>query len=370
MRIVVFGLSISSAWGNGHATLLRGLFRALHNNGHKVHFFEKDVPYYASHRDSDWFPFVDLRLYSDWTAIANEAAIRMSEADAAIVTSYCPDGVIASRLVTESSVPRKIFYDMDAPVTLHRLEKGETVEYLPPEGLGAFDLVLSYTGGEALVHLQNKLHARRVAPLYGWVDPEIHHPTKPVPEFESHLSYLGTYAADRQQALEELLIRPAHELPNCKFLVAGAMFPRSENRPSNLRQLDHLPPEQHPAFFSSSRLTLNVTRASMAAMGYCPSGRFFEAAACGCAVLSDWWTGLDTFFEPGREILIAKSSADSREAILQDSRTLKGIAARAKDRTLSCYTAEVRARELIDLIEASTNQEIKTAQTIPTYEGI
>jgi spore maturation protein CgeB len=369
MKIVVFGLSISSAWGNGHATLLRGLFRALHYQGHEVDFFERDTHYYAAHRDADHFPFAHLHLYSDWLDVLPEAKRCLADADTAIVTSYCPDGVSASRLVTDARVPRTIFYDMDTPVTLCRLDKGERVEYLPPEGLGAFDLVLSYTGGEPLRRLRDELHARCVAALYGWADPDSHYPVDRVPEFEADLSYLGTYAADRQAILEELLIRPARALPDRRFLMAGAMFPHANDKSANVTQLDHVPPHQHPAFYCSSRISLNVTRASMAAMGYCPSGRLFEAGACGTPILSDWWTGLDEFFKPGEEILIATSCADAMRAITEDPGILKRIGSRARQRVLDCHTPEIRARQLIDLIESPVDQSITTESEIPTYKG-
>ncbi len=369
MKIVVFGLSISSAWGNGHATLLRGLFRALHCEGHEIDFFERDTHYYAAHRDADYFPFARLHLYSGWRDVLPETVRCLADADTALVTSYCPDGVNASRLIADTRVPRTIFYDMDTPVTLSRLDKGECVEYLPPEGLSAFDLVLSYTGGESLRRLRDELHARCVATLYGWADPASYHPVKPVPEFEADLSYLGTYAADRQPVLEELLYRPARILPDRRFVMAGAMFPHSYDKPANVTLLEHVPPHQHPAFFCSSRISLNVTRASMASMGYCPSGRLFEAGACGTPILSDWWTGLDEFFEPGEEILIAKSYADAVRAITEDPKTLKRIGSRAQQRVLDCHTPEIRARQLINLIESPVDQTTATDSMIPAYKG-
>lgn len=369
MKIVVFGLSISSAWGNGHATLLRGLFRALHCQGHEVDFFERDTHYYAAHRDTDQFPFAHLHLYSDWVDVLAEATHCLAEADAAMVTSYCPDGVSASRLVTGCRVPRTIFYDMDTPVTLCRLDRGERVEYLPWEGLGAFDLVLSYTGGEPLTRLRHELHARCVAALYGWADPNSYYPVDPAPGFEADLSYLGTYAADRQAVLEELLIRPARVLPDRRFLIAGAMFPHSHDRPANVTQLDHVAPHHHRAFYCSSRISLNVTRASMAAMGYCPSGRLFEAGACGTPILSDWWVGLDEFFQPGEEILIATSCADAIQAIVEDPGILTRIGSRARQRVLDCHTPEIRARQLIDLIESPTEQSVTTECEVPVCKG-
>jgi spore maturation protein CgeB len=369
MNIIVFGLSVSSAWGNGHATLLRGLFRALHQYGHAVHFFERDTPYYAAHRDVTSFPFAHLHLYSDWNESFNLAKTILSRADAGIVTSYCPDGIEACNLVLESKLVRKVFYDMDTPVTMSRLDRGEPVPYLPPQGLGDFDLVLSYTGGQALDHLRARLSARCVTTLYGWVDPEIHHRVEPSGKFAADLSYLGTYSPDRQQALEDLLINPARCLRDRRFLIAGAMYPSTRLWPENIRHFEHVSPPEHSALYSSSPLTLNVTRGSMAAMGYCPSGRLFEAAACGTAVLSDYWEGLETFFEPGKEILIATSGSDSISAISTGSAQLKQIGARARERTLDCHTAEIRAKRLIALLETPSS-EMHQAQHLCVSGGV
>ena len=364
MKIVVFGLSISSAWGNGHATLLRGLFRALHAKKHEVHFFERDTSYYAAHRDVTSLPFADLHFYSDWLENLPLAISTLSDADVGVVTSYCPDGLAASELLRQYAAGmRTIFYDMDTPVTLSRLEKGETIPYLPVEGLGAFDLVLSYTGGVALEKLKSDLNARRVAPFYGWVDPQVYFSASSSPHFDADLSYLGTYAADRQQALQTLLIDPAKRLPNKTFVIGGAMYQNPETWPSNIRHFSHVSPPEHSAFYCSSPLTLNVTRGAMGAMGYCPSGRLFEAAACGTAVLSDWWEGLDTFFEPGREILIASSTSEATSAIQQDCSTLRAVGRKAKQRALECHTADIRARQFINLVE-SPGEELR-AETTP-----
>lgn len=352
MKIVVFGLAVSSAWGNGHATLLRGLFRALHHAGHEVHFFERDTPYYASHRDASSLPFTVLHLYSKWEDIFPIASALLAESDVGMVTSYCPDGDVACELVLDSKVPRSVFYDMDTPVTLSRLQRGEAVAYFPARGLHDFDLVLSYTGGLALEELRDKLGAGCVAALYGWVDPEIHHRVPPTAEFAVDLSYLGTYSEDRQAALDRFLIEPARNLSNCYFAIGGAMYPDSRLWPDNIRHFEHVAPPDHSAFYSSCALTLNVTRGSMAAMGYCPSGRLFEAAACGTAVLSDWWPGLDVFFRPGEEILIATSTSDAISAIGQDKAALGRVGMRAKERALGCHTAESRAHRFIRLVES------------------
>ncbi len=352
MKIVVFGLSITSSWGNGHASLLRGLFRALHGAGHELHFFERDTAYYAAHRDAPALPYVTIHLYTDWETNLPSAKRILQDADAAIVTSYCPDGIAACGLITQSKAGlRAVFYDMDTPVTLDRLAQGEIVPYLPGEGLCNFDLVLSYTGGEALTALRERLGARNVATLYGWVDPEIYYKVPAFPDYASDLSYLGTYSADRQRNLQELLLDPAQRLPDCNFVIGGAMYPAPERWPENVHHFSHIPPPRHSAFYSSSPLTLSVTRGTMAAMGYCPSGRLFEAAACGTAVLSDWWDGLDTFFTPNEEILIASSSADAISALADDRAALAKIGSRARERALDCHTAASRACRLIALIE-------------------
>lgn len=362
MNIVIFGLSISSAWGNGHATLWRGLLRALHGRGHRIHFFERDTPYYASHRDAVSFPFAELHLYSDWNANLHQAREQLTQADVGLVTSYCPDGIAACELLHDSHLARTVFYDMDTPVTLSRLERGESVPYIPAAGLADFDLVLSYTGGRALEQLRARLGARCVSTLYGWVDPEVYYPVKPAPHFASDLSYLGTYSADRQASLESLLIRPAARLSDRNFVIGGAMYPDTGTWPANVRYFEHVSPQQHAEFYSSSPLTLNVTRGSMAAMGYCPSGRLFEAAACGTAVLSDWWAGLDTFFEPGEEIIIAGSGSEAMAAIQKDDGQLRLIGSRARERALDCHTAEMRAERLLDLIE-SPQDEMEEVQS-------
>lgn len=345
MKLVIFGLSISSSWGNGHATLWRALCRALIARGHYVTFFERDVPYYAAHRDLYELPGGRLVLYRDWNEIRSVAETELGDADVGMTTSYCPDAIPAGQLIRDSRA-LKAFYDLDTPVTFARLDAGEPVEYIGEEGLGAYDLVLSYTGGAALDALKSRLGARRVAPLYGSVDPAEHYPVAPVENYRADLSYLGTYAPDRQAALERLFIDSARQRPEMKFLIAGAQYPEGFPWTPNIHFVQHLPPGEHPAFFCSSRMTLNVTRRAMADMGFCPSGRLFEAAACGAPILSDWWVGLDQFFEPGREILIAHQTEDALAALELSDAELRRIAEAARERTLAEHTAAHRAREL------------------------
>ncbi len=357
MRLVVFGLSVSSSWGNGHAALWRGLIGALTAQGHQVTFFERDVPYYAEHRDLAELPGGTLRLYKDWAAVRGAARQAIRESDVAIVTSYCPDGIAATDLVSEGRALR-CFYDLDTPVTLAALESGQQVPYIGPEGLSAFDLVLSYTGGQALDALQTRLFARRVTALYGWADPVAYRATAPVPHYAAALSYLGTYAGDRQEALERLFVEPARLRPSDRFVIGGALYPQTFPWTDNMFFVRHLPPTEHRAFYSSARLTLNVTRAAMARMGWCPSGRLFEAACCGTPILTDRWEGLDTFFEPGREIIVADTTEQALAALDLGDEALDGIARRARDRVLGEHTSAHRATSLIDLLQHASTASV------------
>ncbi len=351
MRFVIFGLTVSSSWGNGHATIWRGLCGALARAGHSVTFFEKDVPYYRTHRDLTDPSGYDLCLYENWEEVQCTARNHSDGADCAIVTSYCPDGRAASDTVLNSKAALRIFYDLDTPVTLRALEQGTEVPYIPAFGLEPFDLVLSYTGGKALDQLQSRLGARRVAPLYGCVDTSLHKRVSPSPQYSCDFSYLGTYAADRQSQLEELFLKPAREISQKRFFIGGALYPSDFRWSQNIYFVRHLPPQEHPAFFSSSTLTLNVTRAAMAEMGYCPSGRLFEAAACGTPIVSDCWDGLDHFFTPGEEILLANNSGDIIEALNLSADQLQRISRAAERRVLTEHTAEHRSDELIRLLE-------------------
>jgi spore maturation protein CgeB len=359
MKLVIFGLTISSSWGNGHATIWRGLCRSLVRRGHEVVFFERDVPYYAMHRDYHQIPGGTLHLYRQWEDVLPLARAQMRDADVGIVTSYCPDATAAAERVLDSPARVRVFYDLDTGPTLESLREGKEVAYLPPGGLRDFDLVLSWTGGEALEELRTRLGARRVAPLYGSVDPEVHRRVPTVEHYRADLSYLGTYAQDRQAVLEALFIEAARRLPEQRFLIGGSLYPDEFPWTPNMYYVRHVPPGDHPAFYSSSRMTLNVTRGAMAKLGYCPSGRLFEAAACGTPLLTDWFEGLDHFFTPGEEILIARDTRDTVEALEMPREELARVARRARERTLEEHTAERRAEELEAVIEEASGAAVR-----------
>lgn len=347
MHVVIFGLTISSSWGNGHATLWRSLVSAMLQRGHTVSFYEHSVPYYAQARDLDALPAGGrLVLYESFSAVRAEAERDLRRSDLALSTSYCPDGPAAAELILDHAAGLKAFYDLDTPVTLEGLERGEPVAYLPPQGLGDFDVVFSYTGGRALEELRSRLGARLAVPLYGSVDPERHFPVPPREDLRSTLSYLGTYAEDRQAKLLKLFIEPATRLPGEHFLIGGAQYPETFPWRNNIGFVWHVPPADHPAFFASSRATLNITRSAMASYGYCPSGRLFEAAACGVPLFSDDWEGLDTFFVPGEEIVRVESAEEVVRALTKPEDELRAIAQAARRRVLAEHTGAHRIAEL------------------------
>jgi spore maturation protein CgeB len=252
--------------------------------------------------------------------------------------------------VLDSRARTRVFYDLDTPVTLAQLAAGADIPYLPRIGLGRFDRVLSFTGGRSLLELRDRLGARHVAPLYGSVDPSVHRPAGATPAWLGACSYLGTWAEDRQRALEALFLEPARRRPRLRFTLGGAMYPDTVDVPPNIKRVEHVTPAAHPTFFASCPLTISVTRQPMAALGHCPSGRLFEAAACGVPVLTDAWEGLDEFFTPNEEILIAYSTEQALAAIERDPESLAQIGARARKRVFAEHTAERRAAQLLELL--------------------
>ncbi|HEY7388292.1 MAG TPA: glycosyltransferase [Bryobacteraceae bacterium] len=361
MKLVVFGLAVSSSWGNGHATSWRGLIRALASLGHHVIFFERDQPFYAAHRDLWELPDAELILYPNWQDVRDTARRRLAEADVAMVTSFCPDAIPATEEVLDSAARIRCFYDFDTGTTLEALRVGRPVAYIPERGLGDFDLVLSCTGGAALQQLKTQLGARHVAPLYASVDPEIHHPAQPEARFRSALSFLGSYSAGRQETMDVLFLEPARRRPDWRFVIGGPQYPSDFPRLENIAFIPHVPSAEHPAFYCSAKLTLNATRKAVAELGYCPSARLFEAAACGAPIVSDEWEGLDYFFEPGEEILVARTTGHVMDALEMGGEELARMGRAARERALAAHTARHRAAELENILEAALSLPVEIA---------
>jgi spore maturation protein CgeB len=344
LRIVILGLSITSSWGNGHATTYRGLVRELSSRGHDILFLERDVPWYASNRDLSRPPHGRTALYQTIGDLKRRFSGAIEEADLVIVGSYVPEGADVGEWVTGTARGLTAFYDIDTPVTLAKLARGED-DYITARLIPEYQLYLSFTGGPMLERLEQDYGAPMARALYCSVDPSLYYPEEVTTQWD--LGYMGTFSHDRQRALSRLLGEPARKWPKGRFVVAGPQYPKDIRWPRNIQRIQHLPPQRHRKFYNAQHFTLNLTRADMVTAGFSPSVRLFEAAACGTPIISDPWNGIESIFEPGREILVARSSSE----VLQWVRDLpesdrRAIGSRALQRVLAQHTAAHRAAEL------------------------
>jgi spore maturation protein CgeB len=366
LRIVVLGLSLSSSWGNGHATTYRALLKAMAARGHRILFLERDQPWYAAHRDLTRPDYCQLRFYKGVAELRRWQS-EIVAADAVIVGSYVPSGIHVGRFVQRYAAGVTAFYDIDTPVTLAKIEAGEH-EYLTRELIPGFDLYLSFTGGPTLRRIEKRYGAPMARALYCSVDPQLYRRTDARQRWD--LGYLGTYSADRQGKLEKLLLEPARRAPSRRFVVAGAQYPADIDWPPNVERIDHLPPSRHADFYSSLGWTLNLTRADMVQLGYSPSVRLFEAGACATPIISDRWTGLDEIFELGTEVAIAESERDIAGLLACSSASRVAIGRAAQRRVHAEHTAAHRAGELEGLLrEARARVSTRVSAAAPALDG-
>ena len=355
MKIVVLGLSITSSWGNGHATTYRALLRELAHSGHDILFLERNRPWYAHNRDLPHSSFCDVQIYRSLPELKRRFVGDISRADCVIIGSYVPEGVAIGEWIIRHADGVTAFYDIDTPVTLASLAR-ERVEYISRELIPKFDLYLSFTGGPTLGRIERVYGAQRVYPLYCSVDSTIYFPEDCPKKWA--LGYLGTFSADRQPTLQKLLGEVAEQLPNDTFVVAGSQYPRSTRWPHNTTCITHLKPSAHRDFYNAQRFTLNITRAEMVRAGYSPSVRLFEAAACATPIITDEWPGLAEFFLPGRDILTAQTATDVIRLLRELPESEAGaIGQRARERVLAEHTAAHRAAELEEAIESVRRAE-------------
>ena len=344
MKIVILGLSITSSWGNGHATTYRGLVRELVKRGHEVLFLERDQPWYASNRDLAEPPYGTTILYGSLDELREQHGEAVRDADLVIVGSYVTQGVQVGDWVIEEANGVKAFYDIDTPVTLAKIVRGDH-EYLHPRQIAQYDLYLSFTGGPTLRRLEREYGSPRARALYCSFDPELYYP-EPQP-LQWDLGYMGTYSDDRQPSVNAFLLEPARQHSQGRFIVAGPQYPETQTWPSNVTYQSHLPPAEHRRFYNSQRFTLNVTRKDMIAAGWSPSVRLVEAAACGTPIISDRWCGIESLLVPHQEILLVDRTADVLDVLERcgEDERLR-IAERARRRILAEHTAAHRAAEL------------------------
>ena len=345
MKLVIFGLTITSSWGNGHATLWRGLVRALGARGHRVVFFERDVPYYAMHRDLTAIAGHHIQLYDSWDAVRDVAARHVRDADVAMVTSVLPRrrGRERSRARVGGSRSR-LLRSGYAGNAQPRWRTGAHVEYLPPQGLGALRSGPQLHGRGALTALRDRLGARLVRPLYGSVDPDVHRPTASRPAFDADLSYLGTYAEDRQAPLTALCSSSRRGSARiCGSSSAARCIPESFTWTPNIYYVSHVPPARPSRLLQFLAPDAERDARGDGRDGPLPVRPVVRGRGVRRADPEDWWEGLDAFFEPGREIFVADDDrAGARRRSACDDETRRRVARAARERTLDAHTAEQR----------------------------
>jgi spore maturation protein CgeB len=360
LKIIFLGLTITSSWGNGHAITYRGLMSELMRRGHSVLFLERDVSWYAAHRDLGKSRYGRVELYSSLKELRDRFAAEIRSADCVIIGSFVPEGIAIGEWVTSIRKGVTAFYDIDTPVTLSRLERGEC-EYLSRDLIRRYDLYLSFTGGPTLMRLKDVYGARRARVLYCAINPDQYFPESLMALWD--LGYLGTYSEDRQKLLDDFLLEPARQWQDGRFIVAGPQYPAEIAWPQNVQRVEHLIPSEHRAFYNSQKFTLNITRADMTKAGYSPSIRLFEAAACATPIITDYWSGLETIFHIGKEILVAENADDALRFVRDiptDDRLRIGWAAR--HRVLREHTAAHRAEALERYIVEARHKRVLDQQ--------
>jgi spore maturation protein CgeB len=361
LKIVIAGLSITSSWGNGHATTYRSLIRELCARGHDILFLERDVPWYAANRDLPHPQWGQTELYSSVADLRERFTKKIQNADIVIVGSYVPQGSEVGKWVIETAGGVTAFYDIDTPVTLSKLQKGDQ-EYLSADLIPRYHIYLSFTGGPVLETLQKTYGSPVAKALYCSVDPNLYYPEEIEKNWD--LGYMGTYSDDRQPPLKRLMLDAAERWSEGRFVVAGTQYPPSIRWPKNLQYIEHIPPVEHRKFYNQQKFTLNITRAEMVRSGYSPSVRLFEAAACGVPIISDYWKGLETIFDTGSEILISRSPEDTLRYLRETTETQRQtIGEKARKRILAEHTAYHRAKQLEEYIYQLSGKHRETCAT-------
>ncbi len=367
MKIVIYGLAITSSWGNGHATTYRSLCKALARRGHQIHFVEKNLEWFRDNRDMPHPEFCKVHLYADWEE-SERNLIRLSkDADAIVVGSYFPDAMATTGCLLESGYGPMVFYDIDTPITIAKLRADGRAGYIDAEQIPRFAAYLSFTGGPVLREIEERFGSPYAVPFYCSVDPELYRPKPTERQFECALSYLGTHAKDRQPKLMRFLNETAELMPESRFIVAGAQYPKETAWAKNVERIVHLSPPDHPSFYCSSNFTLNLTRDEMVSAGYSPSVRLFEASACGAAIISDYWKGLEHFLTPNEEVLLPSDAYEVSQVLRTISeRDRSRIGLNARERVLSEHTAAHRAIQFEQIVSRCSGGSVPTTEATRT----
>lgn len=350
LKIAFFGSSIVSAYWNGAATYYRGIVKALHKMGHEVTFYEPDIYERQKNRDIEDPDYCHVIIYENDKVSLRALLRQASEADVIIKAS----GVGAFDEFLEEAIPTLkkdnnliVFWDVDAPATLERIEENPNDPF--KEQIPKYDLVLTYGGGQPVIDAYERNGAKRCVPIYNALDTETHFPVEAQEKFTGDLAFLGNRLPDREKRVEEFFLEPAKALPNRKFLLGGSGWGDKE-LPENVEYLGHIYTKDHNAFNSTPLAVLNISRDSMARFGFSPATRVFEAAGAGACIITDYWKGIDQFFEPGKEIIVVKNGEEVAEKLsaLTPERA-KEIGKAAYEKVLAQHTYQQRA-ELLEKV--------------------
>lgn len=344
MNIYVFGSSLTSCYWNGAATYYRGIYKNLHRLGHSITFAEPDIYNRQQNRDCASIEYANVRVYQtprDLNTVLAEAC----QADLIIKHSGvgADDDLLEAEILNCSARTRKLFWDVDAPATLARVEANpdDAFRSLIPQ----YDFIFTYGGGDPVVDHYLRLGAKNCVPIYNALDPDTHHPVTPDPNLKCDLVFVGNRLPDREARVEQFFLRAAELAPEFQFMLGGEGW-GGKRLPQNVRYIGHVGTANHNVINCSARMVLNINRESMAQVGFSPPTRVFEAAGAGACLITDAWLGVEHFFKPGRELLVA-SSAEDVVGYLRDISPLeaKSIGADMRRRALRDHTYEIRTRQ-------------------------
>ncbi|WP_172124374.1 MULTISPECIES: glycosyltransferase [unclassified Devosia] len=346
MKIAFYGSSLLSAYWNGAATYYRGLLRALAARGYDITFYEPDVYDRQKNRDIDPPEWCKVVVYEGTIEALKQAAAHAVDADIVVKASgvgYEDDLLLDEVLKASRPGALKIFWDVDAPATLAELRAAP--EHPLRRALGQIDLVLTYGGGDPVVAAYKAVGAKECIPVYNALDPQTHHPVPPNPRFTADLGFLGNRLPDREARVEHFFLEPAARTPGQRFMLGGSGW-HDKPMAGNINYIGHVPTGEHNAFNVTPKAVLNISRESMAANGFSPATRVFEAAGAGACLITDFWEGIELFLEPETEVLVARDGQDVAQimAALSPERA-QAIGQAALARVLREHTYDHRAVE-------------------------
>ncbi|WP_324670666.1 CgeB family protein [Hymenobacter sp. GOD-10R] len=358
LNIAFFGSSLVSAYWNGAATYYRGVIRALHERGHQVTFYEPDAYDRQQNRDIPDPEYAKVVVYEATEEAAHRCLAQAEAADLVVKASGVGvfDELLEREVLKLKTDERLvIFWDVDAPATLDRVHHNAQDPFLSL--IPQYDLILTYGGGDPVIQAYEALGAQKCVPIYNALDTTTHHPVAPEPRFACDLAFLGNRLPDREARVEEFFLNPAAATPDKRFIIGGSGWGDKSMAP-NVTYIGHVYTNDHNAFNCTPKAVLNISRESMARYGFSPATRVFEAAGAGACIITDYWEGIDFFFEPEQEILVAKSGAEvaSILADLTDDQA-KAIGQAAYQKVLSAHTYNHRAEQLEQLLYTKVNQQ-------------